>query len=72
MGTQARVSEHDVLVAGAGDSGLREVISLYVALAEEDCGRQTTTWDRVLGLATMMATSTGGWTLIIALARLLR
>lgn len=67
MGTQAQVSETNTLATGAGDSGLREVISLYAALAEEECRKQATTWDRILGFATMLVVSAGGWALIIGL-----
>jgi hypothetical protein len=67
MATQWQVSEPEVLGISAGDSRLQEVISLYAVLAAEDCGRQSTTWDRVLGLVTMVVVSASGWALIIAL-----
>jgi hypothetical protein len=72
MGTQSQVSDLTAFEVSTANSRLQEAISLYAVLAAEDCGRQLTVWDRLVGLITIVAVSAGGWTAIIALVRLLR
>jgi hypothetical protein len=69
MDTQYGVAGPGTFEVNAGNSSFREIISV---LAEEDCAKQSTLWNRVLGLVAIVLISTGGWTAIIALASLLR
>ena len=43
-----------------------------VSPVDEDFGEPHTAWDRILGLATIVLVSAGGWALLIALVRHLR
>jgi hypothetical protein len=51
-----------------------DLAALYVLVAQEDEDWQNrrSLWDKVLGLGTMALISACGWTVIIALVRLLR
>jgi len=63
----------------ADDYGIRQngrryedVALLYASLVEEYRQASRSVWDRMLGLTTIVMVSAGGWTALIALARLLR
>jgi hypothetical protein len=55
-------------------SSSSDLATLYACLAQEDADWQChrSVWDRVLGLGTMALISACGWTVIIAVVRLLR
>jgi len=55
-------------------SSSSDLAALYACLAQEEGDWQDhrSVWDRVLGLGTMALISACGWTVIIALVRLLR
>jgi len=49
-----------------------DLTGLYASLVEEYRQAQRSVWDRMLGMTTIVMVSAGGWTALIALARLLR
>ncbi len=49
-----------------------QVRAIYAALAAEDGGERRSLWDRILGMATVMFVSAGGWATVIAVIRLMR
>jgi hypothetical protein len=49
-----------------------QVRAIYAALAAEDGGERRSLWDRILGMATVMFVSAGGWAAVIAAIRLMR
>ena len=48
------------------------VPAIYAALAAEDGGERRSLWDRILGMATVVFVSAGGWAAVIAAVRLMR
>jgi len=55
-------------------SGMRAIYRVRIANLPrvEDSEQEHSLWDKLLGLATMIVVSAGGWTAVIELFRLLR
>jgi hypothetical protein len=69
------VNEHVVKVPGFSRLRRRRndrMRAIYAALAAEDGGERRSLWDRILGMATVVFVSVGGWTAVIAAIRLMR